>query len=267
MNNIIIFYILSSLILLFPLFISQFIGIINVLEKTTVKAPASYVNTSIAKLFVKSLFFKSPTNHINFFILFFLLLTSLLSNTFVWFSIGTYVSFDIVEFYILLLIQITILALYLINHSKRVNITDMFIEYGSFLLMLLVSFSIGMKAKMIGNAYYQGTNYMLLVSIIYLYSQRIEEILAISEYFKKYLLEIFRLSTITVFVFLTLKDFDGISIDLRIFIIVSFPLLFSTFLKVIYDKIINTKNNSVNKYLERWVLAFMNIFLLVGIFL
>jgi hypothetical protein len=260
--------ILSFIILLFPLFINQFIGIANALDKTTVVTPINYINTSIIKKLIRSVFYK-PNVGTNVFVLYWLMLfLSLFVNCLSWQSLlNEDYNISIYRFGFIIVLMSSLLLLLLRTESKRLNITDFFIEYHSFIIILILSLTICYQAERLQSYIFKLSSLFVICSIIFFYSVRVEKFLATKEYFKKYIFDIFRISLLFTVVSFGLKDFNEILIDYKLGLMFVIPSILTITFKAGYGRIINTKNNNINKYLERIIIITLNLFLLGGLLL
>lgn len=260
-----IFLSISFLILFLPFIVGQFIGIIYAIEKTTIKSPVSYINTSIVKIIVKSFGSKSKLDYKTYFLYGLILFLSLFVNSISWLSIlsKSYI-LSIDTFLISIIGMAIIIALILQNSSKRLNITDFFIEYNSFIVILLLSSIICFQNNN-ANKVLEAVSLFVILTTTFFYSLRIEKILAIKSYFIKYLFDIYRFSLISLVVSYELSSKSKLAIDYKAISIVILSIVLTVVYKFMYDRIINTKNNNINKYLERIIVIVLNIILLVSL--
>lgn len=256
---------ISFLVLFLPLIVSQLLGIIYAVEKTTIKSPVSYINTSVIKIIVKSFGSQSKLDYKTYFLYVLVLFLSLFINSISWLSIlSKNYTLTIDTFLISIIGMSIILALILQNSSKRLNITDFFIEYNSFIVILLLSSIICIHNNNI-NQIPEVISLFVILTTTFFYSLRIEKFLAVKSYFIKYLFDIFRFSLISLVVSYELSSKIKLSIDYKAILLILLSVVLTIIFKVMYDRIINSKNNNINKYLERIIVIALNIILLASL--
>lgn len=256
---------ISFLILFLPLIVSQLIGITYTVEKTTIKSPVSYINISIIKIIIKSFGSQLKLDTKTYFLYALILFLSLFVNSISWLSLlSTSFTLSVETFIISTIGMSIILVLILQNSSKRLNITDFYIEYNSFIVILLLS-SIICFQNNFKNPIPETISLFVILTTTFFQSLRIEKFLAIKSYLIKYLFDINRLSLISLVVSYKLSKIIKLSIENKAILIIVLSIVLTVILKVMYERIINTKSNNINKYLERIIVIALNIILLVSL--
>jgi positive regulator of sigma E activity len=105
------------------------------------------------------------------------------------------------------------------------------------------------------------------MTTIYFYSLRIEKFLAIKSFFTKYLNDIYRFSLIAIIMSYILSKKAGSTQDIKVLILILTSIFISIIYKLMFERVVNTKNNNINKYLERLIIIAMNILLMVSVYL
>lgn len=260
--------ILLSVLLVFSIFIPlvtwYLSNLIDLIDKSTIKSPVSYLNRSTLRALFKNAFYKTEVNATVLVSLFFLIVLCLSLANFVWAEYLLILKLKIQVYFLLLFLIKVLLYNFYFYQAKRVNKTDMIIHLSNYLIFFLLSFSI----------FYQGLNSKILTMVVFgvfalinvdnFLIVRIEKLIATKSFYIKYIFELLRYTHTLCYLNVLMKSIPIVDSNWQILWLIILPVMVNFFIKLFYDRSINNKNLGENKKQDRLIVCVFIFIIMVG---
>lgn len=249
--------------ILSPFLIKYLQNLLDIIDKSSIKNPISYLNSSALRSLFKNSIYKTSIDYNSFFNLYVIMFLSLLLTCFVWLEYLGLKRFDNYFYiFLLFLVKLFLYNLYF-NQSRRINITDFLIQLSNYLVFFIISLCLYKLSQINNIESYKVFSIISLIAIDIFLVMRIEILTAIKSFYIKYILELIRYVHTLIYLNVLAKELMIINTDIKLLWLLILPILINFFIHMFFGRSINSKNQGVNKNQDRIIICiFLSIILL-----